>query len=149
VLEQVIKKVPPPSTDQTEKVSPRALVFDSIYDAFRGVVTYVRVVDGTLTVGDNVRLMATGITTQLKEVGIFSPKPLPRKQLIAGQVGYLIGTLKDPSDIQIGDTITSEKHPSTDPLPGFSPVKPMVFSGIYPVDTADYEKCRTSLENSV
>jgi len=146
VLEMVIRKVPPPKTDLTDKAPPRALVFDSIYDAYRGVVTYVRVVDGTLTVGDNVRLMATGITTQLKEVGIFSPKPIPRKQLTAGQVGYLIGKLKTPSDIQIGDTVTSDKNPASESLPGFSAVKPMVFSGIYPVDTADFEKCRSSIE---
>ncbi len=146
VMEAVIRKIPPPKTDNNEKAPPRALVFDSIYDAYRGVVTYVRIVDGILRVGDSVRLMATGVTTQLKEVGIFSPKPLSRKHLHPGQVGYLIGTLKSPTDIRIGDTVTSDKFPAMESLPGFSPVKPMVFSGLYPVDNGDYEKCRQSLE---
>jgi len=146
VLEAVIRKFPAPKTNLEVNMPPRALVFDSLYDAYRGVITYVRIVDGTLTVGDTVRLMETGVVTQLKEVGIFSPKPLARKQLTAGQVGYLIGTLKSPADIQIGDTVTSDRNPAAESLPGFSPIKPMVFSGLYPVDTADFEKCRQSLE---
>lgn len=149
VLEAIVRKIPPPKSSKLEdggEVPPRALVFDSIYDAFRGVITYVRLFDGMLKVGDNVRLMAAGVVTQLKEVGIFSPQPLARKSLKAGQVGYLIGTLKSPSDIQIGDTVTLDKMAAEKPLPGFSPIKPMVFSGLYPVDTADYEKCRQSLE---
>ena len=146
VMEAVIRRIPPPSTRAGDRIPPRALVFDSIYDAYRGVVTYVRIVDGMLRVGDGVRLMATGAVTQLKEVGIFSPKPVPRKELHPGQVGYLIGTIKSPDDILIGDTVTSDKLPATESLPGFSPVKPMVFSGLYPVDSADYEKCRQGLE---
>jgi GTP-binding protein LepA len=146
VMEAVIRLVPPPSGNSDPHVSPRALVFDSIYDAFRGVITYVRVMDGQLRVGDAVRLMSTGATTQLKEVGIFSPKQVPRKVLHSGQVGYLIGTLKTPADIQVGDTVTSSKEPASDPLPGFSPIKSMVFSGLYPVDTADYEKCKQGLD---
>lgn len=144
VMEAVVHHVPQPQTQAN--ASPRALVFDSVYNAFRGVVTYVRIVDGNLKAGDTVRLMGANVTTQLKEVGIFSPEMRAVDQLHPGQVGYLIGTLKDPADIQIGDTITTNKNPATQPLPGFKPIKPMVFSGLYPVDTADYEKCRQSLD---
>jgi GTP-binding protein LepA len=144
VMEAVVAHVPPPMAQ--EGVSPRALVFDSVYDAYRGVVTYVRMVDGELRAGDNVRLMGSKATTQLKEVGVFVPQPKKVTELIPGQVGYLIGTLKDPADIRIGDTITSSRYPATEALPGFEPIKPMVFSGLYPVDTGDYEKCRQSLD---
>jgi len=146
VMEAVIQAFPPPSGKRSAEEPPRALVFDSIYDAFRGVVTYVRVKDGQLKKGDSVRLMSTGAVTQLKEVGIFSPKQVPQDVLRAGQVGYLIGTLKTPADIQVGDTVTLDKNPAEKALPGFSPVKSMVFSGLYPVDTGDYEKCRQSLD---
>ncbi len=144
VMEAVVAHVPPPMAQ--EGVSPRALVFDSVYDAYRGVVTYVRMVDGELRAGDNVRLMGSMATTQLKEVGVFVPQPKKVTELLPGQVGYLIGTLKDPADIRIGDTITSSRYPATEALPGFEPIKPMVFSGLYPVDTGDYEKCRQSLD---
>ena len=144
VMEAVVAHVPPPVTQ--EDVSPRALVFDSVYDAYRGVVTYVRIVDGELRAGDNVRLMGSKATTQLKEVGIFVPQSKKVEELLPGQVGYLIGTLKDPADILVGDTITSSRHPADEALPGFEPIKPMVFSGLYPVDTGDYEKCRQSLD---
>jgi GTP-binding protein LepA len=146
VMEAVIELCPAPKGSRAKDESPRALVFDSIYDAFRGVVTYVRVMDGQLKAGDAVKLMSTGATTQLKEVGIFSPKQVPQDVLFAGQVGYLIGTLKTPADIQVGDTVTSNKSPADKPLPGFSPIKSMVFSGLYPVDTSEYEKCRQSLD---
>ncbi len=145
VMEAVVERVPPPVTAE-EAPAPRALVFDSVYDAYRGVVTYVRMVDGELRAGDQVRLMGSGATTQLKEVGVFAPQPEAVDHLHPGQVGYLIGTLKNPADIQIGDTITSSRNSATEALPGFEPIKPMVFSGLYPVDTADYEKCRQSLD---
>ncbi len=144
VMEAVVKHVPPPRTQNDSP--PRALVFDSVYDAYRGVVTYVRVVDGELRMGDSVRLMGSNVTTQLKQVGVFVPHPKTTKELLPGQVGYLIGTMKNPADIKIGDTITSSKNPATEPLPGFKPIKPLVFSGLYPVDTGDYEKCRQSLD---
>ena len=144
VMEAVVKRIAPPITN--DESPPRALVFDSVYDAYRGVVTYVRIVDGELRAGDQVRLMGTGVTTQLKEVGVFEPQMKAVDHLHPGQVGYLIGTLKNPADIQIGDTITSSRNSATDALPGFEPIKPMVFSVLYPVDTADYEKCRQSLD---
>ncbi|MBT3191482.1 MAG: elongation factor 4 [Verrucomicrobia bacterium] len=144
VMEAVVEHVPPPKAKV--EAPPRALVFDSVYDAYRGVVTYVRNVDGELHAGDSVRLMGSQVTTQLKEVGVFSPHMESTKALLPGQVGYLIGTIKKPADIKIGDTVTSNRDGASDPLPGFEPVKPMVFSGLYPVDTGDYEKCRQSLD---
>jgi GTP-binding protein LepA len=124
----------------------RALVFDSLYDAYRGVVSYVRVVDGQLKKGDRTRLMATGRDTEIKEVGIFTPDSLPVPELFPGEVGYVIPNIKDVSEIKIGDTLTTSQRASTNPLPGFKEVHPMVFAGVYPVDTADYEKLRLSLE---
>jgi len=144
VMEAVVEHMHPPVTENG--TPPRALVFDSIYDTFKGVVTYIRVVDGEFKVGDNVRLMGTGVATQIKEVGIFVPQPQKIDILKAGQVGYLVGTLKDPADIQVGDTITTSRNSAEEALPGFAPIKPMVFSGLYPVDTNDYEKCRQSLD---
>ncbi len=145
VLEAIVKSIPPPHTDAKDKRT-RALVFDSVYDTFRGVVTYVRIVDGELKAGDKVRLMVTGIETQLKEVGVFSPKPVPVKVLSAGQVGYLVGTIKNPAEIKIGDTVTIANDPASELLPGFKEIRPMVFCGLYPVSTDDYEKFRQSLE---
>jgi GTP-binding protein LepA len=145
VLEAIVKSIPPPHTDAKDKRT-RALVFDSVYDTFRGVVTYVRIVDGELKTGDKVRLMVTGIETQLKEVGVFSPKPVPVKVLSAGQVGYLVGTIKNPAEIKIGDTVTIANDPASELLPGFKEIRPMVFCGLYPVSTDDYEKFRQSLE---
>ena len=144
VMEAVVQRVPPPTAP--DDVPLRGLVFDSVYDAYRGVVTYVRVVDGEMRKGDHVRLMGSNIATQVKEVGVFVPQAKPVDCLSAGQVGYFIGTIKNPADIKIGDTVTASRIPATEPLPGFEPIKPMVFSGLYPVDTGDYEKCRQSLD---
>ncbi|MDD4871793.1 MAG: translation elongation factor 4 [Kiritimatiellae bacterium] len=144
LLEAIVKKIPPPTHVETNKT--RALVFDSVYDAFRGVVTYVRVFDGQLKIGDKIMLMGTRSQTELKEVGIFHPKPKPVPELGAGQVGYLVGTLKDPSDIHIGDTITTVNDPAAEPLPGFKEVRPMVFAGLYPVVSDDFDKFRQGLD---
>ncbi len=144
VLEAVVARIHPP---KTRKDAPlRALVFDSVFDIYRGVITYVRVVDGALKAGDTVTFMSSGIVTQLKEVGIFSPDQKPIPLLEAGNVGYIVGSIKDPADIKIGDTVTSAKEGATERLPGFKEVHPMVFSGIYPVSTDEYEKVRTGLE---
>ena len=145
LLEAVVKRIPPPKQAESAK-STRALVFDSVYDAFRDVVTYVRVFEGQLKSGDKIMFMGNGLQTELKEVGIFHPKPKPVDELGAGQVGYLIGTLKDPSDIKIGDTITMLSTPATEPLPGFKEVRPMVFAGLYPVVSEDFEKFRQALD---
>jgi len=146
LMELIVRRVPPPKTQDTGSHHTRALVFDSMYDAYRGVVPYIRVVDGQVKAGDKVRLMCSAMNTEIKEVGIFSPKFTPVKALKAGQVGYIIGTIKDPHDVKIGDTLTTLDRPATEPLPGFKNVLPMVFSGIYPVNTADYEKLRSSLD---
>ena len=145
VLEAVVERIPPPET--AGKDAPlRALVFDSVFDVFRGVITYVRVMDGRIKVGDAVRFIGSGQVTQIREVGIFSPDQKPVDVLEAGQVGYLVGTIKDPADIKIGDTVTWAKDGATEPLPGFKEVRPMVFSGVYPVSTDEFEKVRAGLE---
>ncbi len=143
LLEGIVSRIPPPHTAGEHL---RALVFDSTYDTFRGVVTYVRVVDGTFKAGDRVRLLSTGIDYEVKEVGIFTPGPVKVDALGPGEVGYFIGNIKDPSEVKIGDTVTLAQRPTSNPLPGFKEIHPMVFSGIYPINTADFEKLRTSLE---
>jgi GTP-binding protein LepA len=145
VLEAVVERVPPPKTRGLD-APLRALVFDSAFDVFRGVITYVRVVDGCLRVGDVVRFLRSGAETPLREVGIFSPEQKPVDCLEAGQVGYLVGTIKDPHDVRIGDTVTGARETAIEALPGFKDVRPMVFSGIYPVNSDEYEKVRQGLE---
>jgi len=145
VLEAVVARVPPPRTRGAD-APLRALVFDSAFDIFRGVITYVRVVDGTIRAGGAVKFMSNGVTTQLREVGIFSPGQQPVEALTAGQVGYLVGNIKDPRDVKTGDTVTTVRDGATDPLPGYKVVRPMVFSGIYPVSTDEYEKVRHGLD---
>ncbi len=144
LLEAIVKRVPPPKAATSGHT--RALVFDSVYDAYRGVVTYVRVFEGSLKAGDRILFMRTGHNCEVKEVGRFSPKPVPVDILREGQVGYIIGTIKDPKEIRIGDTLTINGKPAAEPLPGFKEMHPMVFSGLYPVSTADYEKLKYSLE---
>ena len=145
VLEAIVKRIPPPKT--LGRDAPlRALVFDSVFDEFRGVITYVRVVDGSIGAGDSVRFMASGVTTTLHEVGIFSPSKKPVERLEAGQVGYLVGTVKTPEDIKIGDTVTTARLGAEVPLPGFKELRPTVFCGIYPMSTDEFEKVRQGLE---
>jgi GTP-binding protein LepA len=144
VLEEVVRRFPPP-TPAVDQLA-RALVFDSKYDAFRGVVVYMRLFSGTLKAGDRVLVMSTSQTYEIKEVGIFTPEMTKAKQLEEGAVGYVIANIKDASEIQIGDTLTQAKNPAADPLPGFKEIHPMVFSGIYPVETSDYEKLGASMD---
>lgn len=144
VLHAIVDRVPAPGEKAGGAL--RALVFDSVYDAYRGVVSYIRIVDGRMSTGERVRLMGTGNETEVKEVGTFCPKPTPSKSMGAGRVGYLVGTIKDPAAIRIGDTLTHAARPSAEPLPGFKEVRPMVFSGLYPVNGDDYEKFRQGLE---
>ena len=145
VLEAIVKRIPPPKT-QGRDAPLRALVFDSVFDEFRGVITYVRIVDGSIGAGDSVKFMASGVTTTLHEVGIFSPSKKPVDRLEAGQVGYLVGTVKNPEDIKIGDTVTTSRLGSTEPLPGFKELRPTVFCGIYPMSTDEFEKVHQGLE---
>ena len=145
LLERLVHLVPPPKSEHPDGPL-RAVIFDSLFDPYRGVIPYVRVVDGSVKAGDWIRLMGTGVETQVKEVGIFTPKMQPVASLAPGQVGYLIGTVKDPREVKTGDTVTLRSAPAPEPLPGFREVRPMVFAGLYPVSTDEYEKLRVSLE---
>jgi GTP-binding protein LepA len=120
-------------------------VFDSLYDTYRGVVSYVRVFSGTVRKGQRVKLMATGKTYEVKEVGVFTPKMSPRDVLSAGDVGYVIANMKSASEVKVGDTMTDNTHPCAEPLPGYKEIQPMVFSGIYPVDSSDYEALKMAM----
>jgi GTP-binding protein LepA len=144
VLEAVVERFPAPTRASDDLT--RALVFDSKYDAFRGVVVYMRLFSGILKAGDRVLVMSTGQSYEIKEVGVFTPEMSKQKQLEEGAVGYVIANIKDASEIQIGDTLTQQKNPSEAPLPGFQEIHPMVFSGIYPVETSDYEKLGASMD---
>ena len=143
VLEAVVKRVPPPAEPQDDLL--RALVFDSVYDAYRGVVSYVRLVSGSVHRGMKVKLFATEETYEVKEVGIFTPKMQAAEQLETGDVGYIIANMKSAADVKIGDTYTNLAAPCPEPLPGFKEIRPMVFSGIYPVDSADYESLKAAM----
>ncbi len=144
VLEAVVKHVPPPTGD--EEGVPRALIFDSYYDSYRGVVSYVRVKEGTLRPGDKILMMATGKKFEINEVGVFTPGPLPVKELRAGDVGYVTASIKNVKDTRVGDTITSAVNPATEPLPGYKKVVPMVYCGVYPGEGEKYENVRDALE---
>ena len=137
ILEAVISRIPAPSEDEDQLL--RASVFDSIYDSFRGVVSYVRVMSGSLQRGTRIKLFATEKTYEVKEVGHFTPKMSKEDLLSAGDVGYVIANMKSASEVKIGDTITNSTHPCPKALPGFKEIQPLVFSGIYPVDSSDYE----------
>ena len=143
LLKAVVERIPPPQKD--EDTGSAALVFDSRYDTFRGVVNFVRVRRGEFKRGTRIRLFSNGIESELKEVGFFNPKMTPSETLPPGSVGYFIPNLKTPADTRIGDTITDTIRPCAEPLPGFREVRPMVFSGIYPIDTDDYDQLKTSM----
>jgi len=142
LLNAVAERVPPPSCTGEDL---QALVFDSVYDVFRGVVTYLRMVNGSIRQGQRIRLFNAGLVSEVKEVGFFNPEMKPSPELHSGEVGYLITAIKNPTDIQVGDTVTSELKPCQAALPGFQVVHPMVFSGIYPIDTADYEALKFNI----
>jgi len=146
VLEAVVERIPPPTVPEEGKGTLRALVFDSKYDTYQGVVVYVRLVNGTLKAGDRVAMMSTGEHYEIKSVGVFIPEPKPVKQLSEGEVGYITANIKQATDVQIGDTLTGAKNPAQQALPGFKEIHPMVFAGLYPVDTAEYEKLAASLD---
>ena len=142
VLEAIVKRIPAPKKTNTE--SPQALVFDSYFDSYRGVVAHMRVFNGEFKSGMNVKMLHSNKTVEVKEVGSFNPKPYKRPSLSAGETGYITANIKVPSDVKIGDTLTDPKKP-TEPLPGFQEIKPMVFSGIYPINSADYEHLKSNL----
>jgi GTP-binding protein LepA len=143
IFAAIIKRVPPPRW--SEYPHHRALVFDSLFDSYKGVISYVRVFSGTFKAGQTIELMYNGVRSVIKEVGIFSPKMKPQDELGPGTVGYIVINIREVADVKVGDTITLAADPAKEPVPGFKEVRPMVFSGIYPLDTADYEKLKTSL----
>ncbi len=143
ILEGIVHRIPPPHTLEDEKL--RALVFDSLFDIYRGVVAYTRVFSGNIVAGQSVKLMSTSKSYEIKEVGIFTPKPLAQNELKVGDVGYFIANIKSSAEIKIGDTLTEQRNPAREPLPGFQEIHPMVFSGIYPINTADFEHLKTAM----
>jgi len=144
LLNEIVRLVPAPQGDPDAPA--RALIFDSIYDTYRGVVTYVRVMDGRLTRRERSLMMSTGAVHETLEVGVISPEPTPSESLAAGEVGYLITGVKDVRQARVGDTVTSAAHPAAVPLAGYDHPKPMVFSGLYPVDGDDYPDLRDALD---
>jgi GTP-binding protein LepA len=144
VLDAIVERVPSPAGDP--QAPARALIFDSSYDQYRGVVAFVRVVDGSFSTREPLRAMALGTRFEAEELGFFSPTRRPSRTLEAGEVGYVITGLKDVSRLRVGDTLTSESRPAAEPLPGYKDVKPMVFAGLFPTDSDDYPELRDALE---
>ena len=145
VLEMIVRDVPAPAGNRDAPL--QALIFDSQYDAYRGVIVYVRIKEGTIRAGQDIKMMATGAVYKVVEVGTMSPAGLiPADALGAGEVGYITASIKTVADTQVGDTITTVENPAAEPLPGYRPVQPMVFSGVYPADGAKYQDLREALE---
>jgi GTP-binding protein LepA len=144
ILEAVVARIPPPKIWEDNRIV-RGLVFDSVFDIYRGVVSYVRLFSGKIEQGNPVKMLSTGNTYDVKEVGIFIPKMHAVPVLEAGDVGYVIANIKSTAEIKIGDTLTDSRFPAKEPLPGFQEIHPMVFSGIYPINTADFEHLKAAL----
>lgn len=144
ILEQVVEKVPAPEGDPDGPL--KALIFDSLYDAYRGVVAYIRVVEGTVKAGDKIKMMATGKEFEVTEVGVFTPKAVLTDELSVGDVGFLTAAIKNVGDTRVGDTITNAKNGATEPLPGYRKLNPMVYCGLYPIDSAKFNDLREALE---
>ncbi len=144
VLEKVIRDVPPPKGD--DQAPLQALIFDCFYDNYKGAISFVRIVNGTVKKGTPILMMSTGAEFDVTEVGVFSPSLVTVDSLSAGDVGYIVASIKDVGDTRVGDTITNSENPCDEPLPGYKEVQPMVFCGIYPADGANYEDLRDSLE---
>jgi GTP-binding protein LepA len=144
ILEAIVDRIPSPKGDINAPL--QALIFDSVYNPFRGVETYFRILNGKINKGEQVQFMATGNTYYADEIGVLKLKQVPRKQMLAGDVGYIITGVKEAKEVQVGDTITSVNRPTNVAIEGFEEVKPMVFAGIYPVDTEEYEELRASME---
>ena len=144
LLDEIVKQIPPPIGDP--KAPTRALIFDSVYDSYRGVVTYVRVVDGHLSPRDQIQMYSTGVRHEMLEVGVISPEPIASKGLGVGEVGYLITGVKDVRQSRVGDTVTTYNNPATVALAGYKDPKPMVFSGLFPLEGAEYPMLREALD---
>ncbi|WP_245705200.1 translation elongation factor 4 [Alteribacillus persepolensis] len=144
ILNQIVEKIPAPNGDPDAPL--QALIFDSLYDTYRGVIAYIRVKEGTIKPGQKIKMMATGKEFEVSEVGVFTPKPVACDELTVGDVGFLTASIKNVSDSRVGDTITSAKNPAEHPLPGYKKMNPMVFCGMFPVDANDYNSLRDALE---
>ncbi|MCM3027608.1 translation elongation factor 4 [Bacillus safensis] len=144
ILEQIVEKVPAPAGDPEAPL--QALIFDSLYDAYRGVIAYIRIVEGTVRPGQKIKMMATGKEFEVLEVGVFTPKAMPTDELTVGDVGYLTAAIKNVGDTRVGDTITLAENPAKEALPGYRKLNPMVYCGLYPIDTAKYNDLREALE---
>jgi GTP-binding protein LepA len=144
VLEAIVRDVPPPKGDADAPL--KALIFDSWYDSYRGVIVLFRVIDGVIRPGMKIRFMSTGRDYQVDALGVNRPRPTPIEQLSIGEVGFLTASIKTVADVQIGDTITETARPTTEPFPGYQEIKPMVFAGLYPVDTNQYEELRDAMD---
>ena len=144
ILEQIVEKVPAPTGDPDAPL--KALIFDSLFDPYRGVVAYIRIVEGTVKVGQKIRMMATGKEFEVVEAGVFTPRTTQRDELTVGDVGFLTASIKNVGDTRVGDTITLASNPATEPLPGYRKLNPMVFCGLYPIDTSKYNDLRDALE---
>lgn len=144
ILEQIVEKVPAPAGDPEAPL--KALIFDSLFDPYRGVICYIRIVEGTVKPGDRIRMMSTGKEFDVVETGVFTPKAVQREELTVGDVGFLTASMKDVGDSNVGDTITLASHPATEALPGYRKMNPMVFCGLYPIDNSKYNDLREALE---
>lgn len=144
LLEEVITRIPAPSGDKN--ASLQALIFDSVFDAYRGAIVLTRIVNGTVKVGDTIKMMSTNSVYEVVELGVNTPKEVKKNKLEAGDVGWLAASIKDISDVRVGDTITLKANPCTEPLQGYKPMKPMVFCGLYPIDSSKYVDLREALE---
>ena len=144
ILEAIVERVPAPKGDSEAPL--QAMIFDSVFNSFRGIIAYFRVLNGTINKGDKVKFVATGKEYDADEIGILGLDLVPKKQLAAGDVGYIISGIKNAKEVKVGDTLTKKERPCEDAVQGFEDVKPMVFAGIYPVDTEDYEELRASME---
>jgi GTP-binding protein LepA len=144
ILEAIVQKIPAPVGDDEEPL--KALIFDSKFDSYRGAIPYIRIFDGKVTKGTNIKMMSSGKVFEVTEVGVFTPAMVLVEELRAGEVGYIAGSIKNVGDTRVGDTITDNDNPASEPLPGYRKAVSMVFCGLYPVDTSDYEKLKDALE---
>ncbi|SFL81041.1 GTP-binding protein LepA [Gracilibacillus orientalis] len=144
ILDQIVERIPAPKGNLDDPL--KALIFDSLYDPYRGVVAYICVKEGSVKVGDKIKMMATGKEFEVNEIGVFNPKPVKQDELLVGDVGYLTASIKNVGDTRVGDTITLSNNPASEPLPGYRKLNPMVFCGLYPVDADKYNDLREALE---
>ena len=144
ILEQIVQKIPAPPDDSDKPL--KALIFDSYFDAYKGVIAHIRVIDGSIKPGMKLKMMATGKEFEVTDIGCFRPQPVNINMLETGEVGFVAGSLKNVRDVRVGDTITDANNPASEALPGYRGVTPMVYCGLYPVDSSDYENLKDALE---